>query len=164
MFKCLTSSWLTQTNPQRFWVQLDRKVSSILMRTLCPASLTFRERLARAIPAKDVGAPGVPLDWSRLAAAETTEALAEEAASKVEINSGGYVAVDGRWFIFLYFSIYFYDFPVSSGMIGVMNPKGSIDPVFTMGIGGGMPIPDQRWMLSIGEGAFESNGCINCLC
>ena len=34
----------------------------------------------------------------------------------------------------VHFSISFYDFPVSSGMIGVMNPKGSIDPVFTMGI------------------------------
>ena len=57
------------------------------MRTLCPASLTFRERLARAIPAKDVG---TAMNWSRLAAAETTEALAE-ASSKMEINSGGYV-------------------------------------------------------------------------
>ena len=107
----------TQKPPTFLSPETDRrlKVSSILMRTLCPASLTFRERLARAIPAKDVGAPGVPLDWSRLAAAETTEALealAEEAASKVEINSGGYVAVDGRWFIFPYLSMIF-----SSGMI-----------------------------------------------
>ena len=85
------------------WPSLAFQVSNILMRTLCPASLTFRERLARAIPAKDVGAPGVPLDWSRLAAAETTEALAEEAASKVEINSGGYVAMAGGSFFSLFF-------------------------------------------------------------
>ncbi|CAE7469986.1 Dual specificity protein phosphatase PHS1 [Symbiodinium microadriaticum] len=66
--------------------------SNLLMRTLCPASLPFRDRLARATPARDVQSA---LDWTALAAAETTEALArdaeDESAGKVEINSGGQV-------------------------------------------------------------------------
>ncbi|CAJ1356470.1 unnamed protein product [Effrenium voratum] len=64
-------------------------VSNLLMPTLCPASLPFRERLARAVPAANADKA---LDWSRLAAAETTEALAsDEASSLVEVNSGGHV-------------------------------------------------------------------------
>ena len=63
-------------------------VSNVLMPTLCPASLPFRERLSRAAPAEDVG----NLAWSRLAAAETSEALQDEDPSGVlEINSGGVV-------------------------------------------------------------------------
>ena len=66
-------------------------VSNLLMPTLCPASLPFRERLARAVPAANADKA---LDWSRLAAAETTEALAsDEASSLVEVNSGGHVSL-----------------------------------------------------------------------
>eukprot|EP00913_Durusdinium_trenchii_P024375 g22884.t1 len=62
------------------------------MPTLSPASLPFRERLRSARPAGDCAGS---ICWSRMVAAETSEALGVEggtgASRLVEINSGGVV-------------------------------------------------------------------------
>ncbi|CAK9028623.1 ABC transporter A family member 12 (ABC transporter ABCA.12) (AtABCA12) (Putative ABC2 homolog 16) [Durusdinium trenchii] len=67
-------------------------VSNTLMPTLSPASLPFRERLRSARPAGDCAGS---ICWSRMVAAETSEALGVEggtgASRLVEINSGGVV-------------------------------------------------------------------------
>eukprot|EP00931_Biecheleriopsis_adriatica_P072731 TRINITY_DN47146_c0_g1_i1.p1 TRINITY_DN47146_c0_g1~~TRINITY_DN47146_c0_g1_i1.p1 ORF type:complete len:680 (+),score=196.20 TRINITY_DN47146_c0_g1_i1:106-2145(+) len=68
------------------------QVCEELLRTLCPASLPFRQRLGHAVPAAVEG----PLAWTHLLAAESTEVLgaeseASELAAKVEVNSGGQV-------------------------------------------------------------------------